>query len=632
MNQLAQSTELAASETVRSKLFRVPPWFGGWMLGAVILIAMFGANALEQTFLEPDSAMRLVQVRDLIGGQAWFDPQQYRLNPPEGVASHWSRWVDAVLAAPIIVLAPLLGQSTAEVVMAFVWPLGLLAAFIIALCGVARELAPANAPRERVETAAAILAALAFPALDRFAPGAFDHHNIVLVLVLAGVWGLVTMGRRPVRGALAGGALALAVITAAEALPFLALGAVVAGIHWIVRPAGWSASAVSVWLCSWRDNARRLSDVGAARHLAEREMRCDVDQLPVDRAGDRWRGRHARRRAARQDSLATFAGRLGGALVLGGVAALLLALVAPGCLGGGYGEVSPQMRELWLSQIAEARPLHQVLFDEPALFFALAGAALAGLVFAVLQLREDANLTARWIVAAFLAGGVALMLWQVRGASFATAFAVPFAAVAIVRTQSIYRAAPSVKRLAGFVLVAASASAAGWSVIGQQVQGLVVPAEASLLHAEQRGGAEKCFAAPALASLDAEPPGVVLNQFAIGSGVLAASRHAVLAAPYHRNSDGMMASINAFRSSPENARQLIAEVGATHVLVCNGLPEAEFYSEHPAPGVGSGGLTLAGALSAGNAPQWLEPVAGVAAPLRLYRIRDEAAPALRGRH
>ena len=42
--------------------------------------------------------MRLVEVRDLIAGQGWFDLTQHRLDPP-GVSMHWSRVIDAPLAA-----------------------------------------------------------------------------------------------------------------------------------------------------------------------------------------------------------------------------------------------------------------------------------------------------------------------------------------------------------------------------------------------------------------------------------------------------------------------------------------------------------------------------------------------------
>ena len=39
------------------------------------------------------------QVRDWMAGQSWFDVVQHRLNPPLGVDMHWSRLVDAPIAA-----------------------------------------------------------------------------------------------------------------------------------------------------------------------------------------------------------------------------------------------------------------------------------------------------------------------------------------------------------------------------------------------------------------------------------------------------------------------------------------------------------------------------------------------------
>src|SRR5260370_41349134 len=48
--------------------------------------------------MSTDDAMRLVEVRDLLAGQGWFDLTQYRLNPPDGVVMHWSRLIDLPLA------------------------------------------------------------------------------------------------------------------------------------------------------------------------------------------------------------------------------------------------------------------------------------------------------------------------------------------------------------------------------------------------------------------------------------------------------------------------------------------------------------------------------------------------------
>jgi hypothetical protein len=69
-----------------------------------------------------DDALRLVEVRDLLNGQSWFDLTQKRYLPPEGVPMHWSRLVDLPLAAAVRVLTPLLGEGLAFGMVAAAWP------------------------------------------------------------------------------------------------------------------------------------------------------------------------------------------------------------------------------------------------------------------------------------------------------------------------------------------------------------------------------------------------------------------------------------------------------------------------------------------------------------------------------
>ena len=52
--------------------------------------------------------MRLVQVRDLLQGQGWFDVFLHRMNAPYGLAMHWSRLVDGPLALLVLNLQHLL--------------------------------------------------------------------------------------------------------------------------------------------------------------------------------------------------------------------------------------------------------------------------------------------------------------------------------------------------------------------------------------------------------------------------------------------------------------------------------------------------------------------------------------------
>src|SRR5262245_19436211 len=103
--------------------------------------------------------MRLVRVRDLLGGQGWFDSVQHRLNPPDGVPMHWARWVDAAIAAPIPLLTPMLGQQNAEITMAFVWPLALLGASVFLAIKVAGEIGALDNLKREAQWTAALLTA-----------------------------------------------------------------------------------------------------------------------------------------------------------------------------------------------------------------------------------------------------------------------------------------------------------------------------------------------------------------------------------------------------------------------------------------------------------------------------------------
>jgi hypothetical protein len=87
---------------------------GAWLVAAVLMTLLSLGTIAERQFPDPDDVMRLLQVRDWIGGQSWFDVTQHRLNPPDGVPMHWSRLVDIPIAAVILLLRPFAGEQGAE--------------------------------------------------------------------------------------------------------------------------------------------------------------------------------------------------------------------------------------------------------------------------------------------------------------------------------------------------------------------------------------------------------------------------------------------------------------------------------------------------------------------------------------
>ena len=76
---------------------------------AALLLLVAAPSIAAARYPDPDDVLRMVQVRDLLAGQGWFDLTQHRLDAPAGgVAMHWSRLVDLPLAGLIFILAPLL--------------------------------------------------------------------------------------------------------------------------------------------------------------------------------------------------------------------------------------------------------------------------------------------------------------------------------------------------------------------------------------------------------------------------------------------------------------------------------------------------------------------------------------------
>ena len=69
-------------------------------LGVIIALLSLGMHVLRglpslaASSGDNDSLLRLVEVRDLIAGQGWFDLHQYRMGLPDEFSMHWSRLVE----------------------------------------------------------------------------------------------------------------------------------------------------------------------------------------------------------------------------------------------------------------------------------------------------------------------------------------------------------------------------------------------------------------------------------------------------------------------------------------------------------------------------------------------------------
>ena len=592
-------------------------WLSGWAIAAIVLIAGAGMAAINQDFAEPDNAMRLVRVRDMLAGQGWFDNVQHRLNPPDGTPMHWAQWIDALLAAPIAFLTPIVGQANAEIATSFIWPLGLLAAFMFFAVRLGGELGAADGLKREAQWAAAIVAALAFPATEKFAPGSFDHHNVILVLVLASVWGLIRMREHPRAGLWVGAALAAVMATAAEGVPLVMAGLIVAGLLWLFYPqnyrGGFAHIGIGLMVTSVIAFLMLVPPAGWGAQV------CDAMGAPFLGLGLVAGGTAFALTRMPAPAVSTMWRRLAMASGLGIVGAFALVRLFPQCLGGGYSALGEDMNRLWMAQISETRSLGALLADDPAMLLSVAGAAFAGLIAAGFYLRRHRRQPAGWIVLGFLLMGWVVLAWQIRGTVFATAFAIPFGAWAVAVARRGYRVKASALRAIGFAGVAAASAAAAWASAGEALQARFTDQTVMQNYQSRVVGSKACATPEAFRSLASAPRGVMLNQFALGAGVLMWTDHGVLSGPYHRNITGTMTAINALRSAPNHARDIVTASAAGYVLVCAEAPETAFYARNGADGVRPE-ETLSAMLARGEHPDWLTPVDLGASPLSLYRV------------
>ncbi len=288
--------------------------------------------------------------------------------------------------------------------------------------------------------------------------------------------------------------------------------------------------------------------------------------------------------------------RVVAAAAIAAVAGLMFVLIEPRCLHGPYAMMDPQLNAIWFSHIAEMQSLAQIIHNSPDVAVALTVFPVAAVAAALALLREPAMRRdfAVLLAAAELLVACALTVAAAKMSMYAIWLGMPLVAAIALRLFALFRLEHFAARaLAAMLLTPAVLCAAAIAAV--QAAGSVPPAG--------RDGrlAPGCFKTASYAQLARLPRGLVAAETDIGSFVLALTPHSVIAAPYHRLADGIIAAHRIFASLPEEARRILQRHGATYVVLCGkhvpiGMSEAER----------SAGLW--GRIEAGAPPDWLVPV------------------------
>lgn len=568
-------------------------WLG---MTAVLILASLGRIG-ARAFFDPDDFMRLVQVRDLVGGQHWFDLTQYRLNPPQGTPMHWSRLVDAPLALVIMLLTPLLGSYNAETVALVLVPMITLGCVM----GLVMRIAAAVFARE-VAVMAGVCAVLIPAVLAQMNPLRIDHHGWQIACVLLAAASPVIARSANRAALLAGLAFALALSISIEALPIAAAYGAILAAGWVWAPGAdrrivWFMASLAVSLEALFLLTRGPSafypwcDSIAPAHIAFFLIAACGIALAA-RFGPARRG------------------FVLAALALSGlVAAAVFARIAPACLGAPFGALDPLVIKYWYGHIAEGNPV----WRQGLLVAAVSGLPVLLALLALLQIRRTAPPAQQRFWTEYLGLFVAAMLTGIlvwRSIVFAGALGALglgwLASRALIWVQHDRDAAARGELPKRYLTLAAAIAVLGAFTLWPAPDG--------------KGAKPRAAASPAcdtpqvLAGLNRLPAQTVFATLDISPTILETSRHSVVASNHHRANLAIRDVMLAFLSDQAKAERIVKTHGATLLVVCTGMPEPGNYIADAPRG-------LMADIAKGRTPPWLEPVAiGQPSSLKVFRV------------
>lgn len=596
----------ASTQTTLGRFSALPNWT--WSVAALAVIAvqliLITGDGMSGYLGDTDDAARLVQVREFINGAPWFNLSTTRMGGQAGMLSHWSRLIDLPVAAIITMMSAFTSAATAELVARAVWPLMVLAPFLLVIQ--TATTAQSGAAAGRIALALAVLLPLG---LAQFILGRIDHHN---VMIAATVSAALLMWAYPASiqfWAVAGGLNGFALVIGYEAL----------------APAAALAVIAALWGLTDRRQARAVQGFMIAMMMALAagfvvsippsrwmDVRCDAISLNIV-ALSAIAGL-VLCAALKPQRNWTIAVRFGVAAAGAVVGLAAYGMLEPKCLAGPMGQLPADLGPLWLDYVTESRSLLVQLingrFETSLGFIAFVTAGLAAQTARVRTTGSVADLFLLAVVAAF----VAFACWQYKYVAYASFIAlVPVACWISTLTGNASIRPAAMQLIAAVALCQLSLLGAG-GLLQKVFPSLAASASKMLT-----GKAEDCERNDAVRDLAALPPGLIAGHIDLGAYVVAGTPHRVLSAPYHRIADAIITNQRIFAARvPADAARLLARENVDYVVTCKGLDDP-FVGEAEWLG------TLRANLVAGQPPAFLEPVAldNKASLFRVWRVAKD---------
>ncbi|MBR9650509.1 hypothetical protein [Thalassovita aquimarina] len=561
-----------------------------------------------------DDQMRLVQVRDFLNGQGWYDMVQHRAMPPEGLSIHWSRLVDMPLAGLELLFSLFTSDDRALALTAIVWPAMLFVVFL-AVTGWA-----VSRVFGYVAASFAVIAASVTPmiASNVFSVGRVDHNNVQLICMLVVICSVIVPGPPVRRGIIAGLTAALSLAVGLETIVVLAMAGIVLTVQHVLDRPGATDQLMGYGIA-----------LGGAAPLLFL-IQIDPALWAVPRCDQLSRPTLAITSAAMafavitylgRESVRSVRGRLIMAMVMG--AAILAALwpVLSPCREGPFSVLPPEIRDLILSRITESMSAIRMFNRDPGLAtqLVLPQMLLAALLAWQLIRSPAGRTSAPAVLLVFVLMGLLGSFYQIRTviwglAAMPMAFGASMHWAVTTDWQRLRRSKPVVLLIVALLVLYPHLVTSN-PVFGKALQLAGQPQSEN----QKLGRADQnCSRRDKLAGLNDLEPASILAPLNLGTKILLYTPHSIFAAPYHRAPEGYWNGTLAFSGTDMDMALRLRATLADYVLVCDG----EVYGDKD---------SIGSRLARGETPPWLSPVDTGDGPIRLLRVnRAKLAPYVHG--
>ena len=575
------------------------------LLFLIVPVCLVASSILQGSFgqIGPDSddVMRLVQIKDLLNGQDWFDLHQYRMGPDGGTLMHWSRLADLPIIALYSLFDLFLPSDTALVWAYSAWPP---LSVLVVLGGF---YAGARHVSDRAGALAClVLGVFVYATHYRFSPGAIDHHNLQLGLIALAMGLALDPLRRPWRLVGAGMALAASVAIGGEVYVFVAAICAFIALDWVV--AGRAAMRGAIGFGAGLAAGLEIAFFATIAPSHYEVVACDALSSVSLLAG--MAGGFGLAAAALVTSGRTVWLRLGALMLVGAICAATLVMVGPECLSNPLEDLSPEVKAFWLDRVDEARPVFSNRPDRVSTLGFTLGITILALGLSLFGLYRRQRLRANLFFSGLLLAALAMTLYQIRFYVFGHLFAIIPLGLWIA---DVYRAGKA-KSPSSVTYIGALALSLPflWAL-----PGLLVMDKAET--GNKTGDKADCLQEGVFTTLETLPKGRILASADFGPMILNQTGHSILQGNYHRNQDGIRQAIGLWLSEAGDTQSLLAASGIDYVMTCPADAETRLLSGHDPEG-------FAARLKRNEIPDFLENIpfeSEAKSPAKLYRIRRD---------